>query len=624
MRDDVINHQIWLAIGKTNRGKSKASRTSLRALNRMFEEPSRDNSITYAEYMKLGESKEGKAVQGEKKAAAGFLVAGKFKNGSRKIGDMVGRSGIQIDIDYATPEQAEFILSGLAEINEWAYLWHTTRAHCDEKPRIRIIVPLTRMVDGDEANAITRYLALTLADDPREAIEIPDLVSFRPNQIMYLPSVSRMQEYRHGFHGDSPILNPDEFLAAHPDWQDYTKLPRQDDENSAENTTGKTSMEDPTEKPGVIGAFCRAYGAEEAIAEFLDDIYVPGQSSGTDIRYTYALGSAYNGVVIYDDTFVQSFHGTDPADGQHNIFDLVRIHKFGHLDEDANGNTGPGNMPSFKAMTEWALKDELVKKERANALAFDDEEFDDLEDDDGVADEADLLSTDDDGEDNNSDFDDLPDEGEPESKPKKKAKDKKAEAEDDGSPWQERLVLNKIDQVEKSKFNCILIITNDRRIAPNIAYNELSGGPDAMGLLRFSKVDVPQPPIIHYGDNTWASPAFQKIMHKAKVGRKWTDIDTAALAYCLSAPTRDKGYGKDFVNQDVKHGMMLAAQRNSYNPVLRRLELTEWDGVARVETFFLDWLGCVDNAYHRELALLWFMAAIARLYEPGLLNVTEN
>ena len=45
---------------------------------------------------------------------------------------------------------------------------------------------------------------------------------------MYLPSISRDQEFRHGINGDAPILDPDEFLAEHPEWQDYTKLPRQD------------------------------------------------------------------------------------------------------------------------------------------------------------------------------------------------------------------------------------------------------------------------------------------------------------------------------------------------------------------------------------------------------------
>ena len=44
-------------------------------------------------------------------------------------------------------------------------------------------------------------------------------------------------------------------------------------------------IQDPTEKLGLIGAFCRTYDIEEAIAEFLSDIYVPGNDAGTDFRY---------------------------------------------------------------------------------------------------------------------------------------------------------------------------------------------------------------------------------------------------------------------------------------------------------------------------------------------------
>jgi hypothetical protein len=106
-----------------------------------------------------------------------------------------------------------------------------------------IIVPLSRLVNGDEANAITRYMAPKLADDSNEAVEIHDLVSFRPNQIMYLPSISKDQDYRHGGHLDAPLLDTDEFLAVHPGWKDYTKLPCQKDEDIAENTTGKTAWE---------------------------------------------------------------------------------------------------------------------------------------------------------------------------------------------------------------------------------------------------------------------------------------------------------------------------------------------------------------------------------------------
>ncbi|WP_141138335.1 hypothetical protein [Boseongicola aestuarii] len=98
-------------------------------------------------------------------------------------------------------------------------------------------------MNGSEANAITRYMARTLADDPKKVNEIPDLVSFRPNQIMYLPLISKGQDYLHGANFDAPLLDPDEFLAAHSGWNDYTKLPCQKDEDSAENTTGKTAWE---------------------------------------------------------------------------------------------------------------------------------------------------------------------------------------------------------------------------------------------------------------------------------------------------------------------------------------------------------------------------------------------
>ncbi len=628
MRDDVLNHEIWVSFGGKGgkaRGTVKAKKVSIRKIHeQLFDQPSVDNSLSFADYVKLDESKEGKAIQAEKKAAAGFIIAGKFKDGRRKITHQIGRSAIQIDIDYATPEQAEFILDGSAEINEWAYVWHTTRAHCQQKPRIRIIVPLDRMVNGDEANALTRYLALTLADDPSEAIEIPDLVSFRYNQIMYRPSISKGQDYLHGINADAPILKVDEFLADHPDWTDISKLPRQEEEKTATVATGGTKMEDPTAKDGIVGAFCRAFSIQEAIEEFLHDIYVPGDCS-TEIRYTYALGSAANGLVIYDDLFAHSHHGTDPAEGQNNAWDLVRKHLFIGLDEDTNGNTSPGNMPSFKAMVDLAMKDERVRKERAASLAFDDDEFDDIEDDDEDEEPQvektvkakkqgkevaprksklddlavdDLLDTGDDDEEESLDdeFDDIEDDDEPEEP---KAKKKKAKAKDE-SPWQERLVLDKADMPEKSRYNVALIVSNDRRIAPTVAYNELTGGPYVRSPLRFSKVGAHQAPV-----------------DDPIVGRRWTDADTAALNVCLSAPTSLKGYGRDFARQDIEDAMLLAAQENSYNPVLDTIHQVEWDGEKRLGTMFHRFLGSPDTPYVREMEILFFLAGITRLYEPG-------
>ena len=44
-----------------------------------------------------------------------------------------------------------------------------------------------------------------------------------------------------------------------------------------------------------------------------------------------------------------------------NAFDVVRIHKFGGLDDNADENTEQKKLPSFKAMQEFAVNDDKVK-----------------------------------------------------------------------------------------------------------------------------------------------------------------------------------------------------------------------------------------------------------------------
>lgn len=59
--------------------------------------------------------------------------------------------------------------------------------------------------------------------------------------------------------------------------------------------------------------------------------------------------------MIYDDdTKIHSHHDTDPARGQHGSWDLVRLHKFGHLDKDLDPQTPIERKPSQLAMIEFA------------------------------------------------------------------------------------------------------------------------------------------------------------------------------------------------------------------------------------------------------------------------------
>lgn len=53
-----------------------------------------------------------------------------------------------------------------------------------------------------------------------------------------------------------------------------------------------------------------------------------------------------------------------------NAFDIVRIHKFGEQDDKAEEGTDSGKLPSFKAMSDFAVSDEQVKSRGGMAVKF--------------------------------------------------------------------------------------------------------------------------------------------------------------------------------------------------------------------------------------------------------------
>ncbi|HEV2178374.1 MAG TPA: helicase RepA family protein [Terriglobia bacterium] len=69
-------------------------------------------------------------------------------------------------------------------------------------------------------------------------------------------------------------------------------------------------------------------------------------------------------MVYDDDTKIHSHHDTDPARGQHSAFDLVRLHRFGHLDAGA-GEAAVTDRPSYHAMVEWANSLDEIRIQRA-------------------------------------------------------------------------------------------------------------------------------------------------------------------------------------------------------------------------------------------------------------------
>ena len=296
---------------------------------------------TVEEYPKLP-----KAERDRAKDKGGF-VGGKLKGGRRKRDTVEDRSMLTQDADHA----GIGFIDSYEMLCPYASCLYTTHGHTPEAPRVRVVVPLTRDVTPDEYAAISRLFAAEWGIDQF------DECSHRPHQLMYWPTTPTDGEYVFK-RCDGEWLDPDRYLAAHPGWRDCAGLPHSAREGGNVER-GRKQQENPLGKQGVIGAFCRTYGINEAVHVFLKDIY---QESALQGRFDYIPADSSAGVVVYDDVFAYSHHATDPACGKLlNAFDLVRIHKFGGLDEKVPEETEAAKLPSFKAMCDFAVNDENVK-----------------------------------------------------------------------------------------------------------------------------------------------------------------------------------------------------------------------------------------------------------------------
>ena len=264
------------------------------------------------------------------------------------------RSLVTLDADTPAKsfkEDLERVLSG------HAYVLYSTHSHTAEAPRYRVLIPLDMDAEPDAYQAIARRLAFDIG------MQHFDPSTFDVCRLFYWPSTPRGGLYEYHNHPGT-LLSVQDVLATYVDWTDCTAWPTSATEDIARKRDIKKQGE-PTEKPGFIGAFCRVYTVQDAIAKYLPDVYEP---TADPDRYTYALGSTTGGLVIYDDKFAYSHHGTDPAGGggpnpDCNAFDLVRIHLFGLEDEEAKADTPVNKLPSFKSMTELAKNDEKVRQE---------------------------------------------------------------------------------------------------------------------------------------------------------------------------------------------------------------------------------------------------------------------
>lgn len=149
--------------------------------------------------------------------------------------------------------------------------------------------------------------------------------------------------------------------------------------------------------------------------------------------------------------------------------------------------------------------------------------------------------------------------------------------------WTKGLQREKSGVLSNSLHNVRLILENDEYMK-NIVFNQLADGLEIVG-------EVP-----------WQHPA-----------RFWRDADDAQLICYI-----DANYGT-FSARNYDIAVAKTADDRSYHPIKEYFrKLPEWDGVKRVDTALIDYLGAADNPYVRAVCRKTLCAAYMRVHNPGI------
>lgn len=161
-----------------------------------------------------------------------------------------------------------------------------------------------------------------------------------------------------------------------------------------------------------------------------------------------------------------------------------------------------------------------------------------------------------------------------------------AAADFDDEEWKTKLTYKpRTTQIENTVNNLMLILVNDEDYK-NFAYNEMA-----------SRVQVT-------GPVPWDRPRDNPF---------WRDADTAQLKaqldtkyQCFSSRNHDVCFTK-------------VADDRRFHPIRDMLNaLPEWDKTERLDTLYIVYFGAADNIYIREASRKSLVAAIARVFKPGI------
>lgn len=155
----------------------------------------------------------------------------------------------------------------------------------------------------------------------------------------------------------------------------------------------------------------------------------------------------------------------------------------------------------------------------------------------------------------------------------------------DNLDWMTKLAVNPQTGAVKSTIdNVLIILDNDPMLKGKFALNQFAGRGEVLGVLPWSK------------DGRC---------------RLWSDTDSNGLYWYLERAYNITGRGNIDAALDVH------AATHAFNLVQEYISRLNWDGIPRLDTLFIEYLGADDTEYNRAVCRKVFTAAIARAMTPG-------
>lgn len=157
-------------------------------------------------------------------------------------------------------------------------------------------------------------------------------------------------------------------------------------------------------------------------------------------------------------------------------------------------------------------------------------------------------------------------------------------APEDDTAWAEKLQRTQDGKIKSTIDNVLIILDGDPLLRGKFALNQFAGRGEVLGPLPWKKDGK---------------------------RRLWSDTDSNGLYWYMERFWGISGRG------NIDSALDIHASQHAFNEVREYIERLTWDGVPRLDTLFIDYLGAKDTAYNRAVCRKSFTAAVTRAMIPG-------